>query len=37
MGNVSSEEGLIHGRNTTMIDLETMIKGGDRTLDLSIG
>ena len=29
--------GLIHGRNTTMVDSETMIKGGDKMLDLSTG
>jgi hypothetical protein len=37
LGNVSLAGGLIHGRNTTMIDLETMIKGGNMTLDLSAG
>jgi hypothetical protein len=26
---------LIHGRNTTMIDLETMIKGSDKMLLIS--
>jgi hypothetical protein len=34
---MSSAGGLIHGGNTTMIDLETMIKGGNKTLDLSAG
>ncbi len=34
---MSSAGGLIHGRNTTMVDSETMIKGGDMTLDLSAG
>jgi hypothetical protein len=28
---------LIHGRNTTIIDSETMIKGGSRMLDLFTG
>jgi hypothetical protein len=34
---VSSAGGLIHSGNTTMVDLETMIKGDDMTLDLSAG
>jgi hypothetical protein len=29
--------GLIHSGNTTMIDLETMIKGGNMTLDFTAG
>jgi hypothetical protein len=33
---MSSVGGLIHDKNTTMIDLETMIKGGDTMLDLSL-
>jgi hypothetical protein len=37
LSNVSSAGGLIHSGNTTMIDLETMIKGGDTMLDLSAG
>ncbi len=35
LGNVSLAKGLIHGGKTAMIDLETMIKGGDTMLDLS--
>jgi hypothetical protein len=34
---MSSAGELIHGGNTTMIDLETMIKSGNTTLDLSAG
>jgi hypothetical protein len=37
LGDVSLAGGLIHGRNTTMIDLETMIKGGNMMLDLLAG
>jgi hypothetical protein len=34
---MSSAGGLIHSGNTTMVDSETMIKGGNTTLDLSAG
>ncbi len=37
LGNKSSAGGLIHGQNTTLVDLETMIKGRNMMLDLSIG
>jgi hypothetical protein len=36
VGNVSLAGGLIHGGNTTMIDSQTLIKGGDTTLELSL-
>jgi hypothetical protein len=37
LGDMSSAGGLIDSGNTTMIDSERIIKGGNMTLDLSAG